>query len=251
MIDSHAHLHLSDYDEDRAEVLRRAAEAGVTRILEVGIDRAGAGKALTLASEHPLLRVAAGCHPHEAKRWDADFAADLEGWLRQEKVLACGEIGLDFYRDWSPRDSQERALREQLRLARAAGMPVVFHVRAAESDFLRVLDEEGDPERAVLHAFSHDGDFAAECLRRGFWIGIGGMLTFPKSRLPAILADLPPERVLLETDCPWLAPLPRRGRRNEPALLEHVLATLAGIWHRPAQELEAILDRNFADFAGE
>jgi TatD DNase family protein len=171
-------------------------------------------------------------------------------WAGLERVVAFGEMGLDFYRDYAPRERQEAAFRQQLRLAHETDMPVVFHVRGAEETFWRVLDEEGDPRRAVLHAFSHGVDFAAECLRRGFWLGIGGMVTFPKSALPGILAEIPSERVLLETDCPWLAPVPRRGRRNEPAYLSHVLSRLSALWQRPQRELEAILDCNFSEFAG-
>jgi TatD DNase family protein len=250
MIDSHAHLHLSDYDEDREAVLARAAEAGVTRVLEVGIDREGADRALALADASPLVKAAVGCHPHEAESWDEAFADAMRGWAGDGRVLAFGEIGLDHYRDYAPHDVQERAFRAQLALADACDMPVVFHVRAAESDFLRIVDVAGPPRRAVLHAFSHDEDFAAACLERGFWLGIGGILTFPKSTLSAVLADVPPERVLLETDCPWLAPVPRRGRRNEPALLVHVLARLAEIWGVEPEALERTLDANFARFAG-
>ena len=251
MIDSHAHLHLEDFDADRDAVLVRLREAGVRKVMEVGIDRAGAVAALELAARVPELRVAVGCHPHNAEEWDADFAADLRRWAEHPRVLALGEIGLDHYRDYSPHDVQERVFREQLRLARALDLPVVFHVRAAEADFLRVVDDEGLPRRAVLHAFSHDADFAWACLGRGFWLGIGGIVTFPSSTLPTILRDVPAERVLLETDCPWLSPVPRRGRRNEPAHLTHVVERLAGIYARPAGELEAQLDANFAAFSGE
>jgi len=250
VIDSHTHLHHADFDGDRDAVVQRLREAGVTRVLEVGIDRPGLDAALDLAARYPEVAAAVGCHPHEARHWDAAFAADLRAAAAEESVVAVGEIGLDFYRDYSPRDDQERAFREQLAIARETGLPVVFHVRAAEADFLRVLDAEGDPPRAVLHAFSHDAAFARECVGRGFWLGVGGMVTFPKSRLPDVLAGLSPDCVLLETDCPWLAPLPHRGKRNEPARLVHVLARLAEIWDLPAAELEARLDANFVRFCG-
>lgn len=251
MIDSHAHLHLKDYDEDRDAVVERLRAAGVRRVLEVGIDRAGAEAALALADRYPELRVAVGCHPHEAAAWDADFAAAMRAWSRRPEVLAFGELGLDFYRNYAPREHQDRAFREQLRLAAELDMPVIFHVRAAEKEFLRVLDEEGAPRRAVLHAFSHALDFAAACVARGFWLGIGGIVTFPKSTLPTILPEIAVERILLETDCPWLAPVPRRGKRNEPALVSHVLARLAEIYRREPAELESRLDANFTAFSGE
>lgn len=250
MIDSHAHLHHKDFRGDLDGVFARLREAGVSRVLEVGIDRSGSEEALELCERYPELLVAVGCHPHEASHWDRAFADAMRDWAGLEKVVAFGELGLDFYRNYSPHDLQESAFRAQLGLARELDMPVVFHVRAAEQDFLRVLNNEGDPRRAVLHAFSHEFDFAAEAIRRGFWLGIGGMLTFPKSRLPEILKEISPERILLETDCPWLAPVPKRGRRNEPALLQHVLEKLAGIWRMSPASLEERLDANFAQFAG-
>ncbi len=251
MIDSHTHLHRKDYDADRDEAIQRAREAGVSRILEVGIDLAGGSKALALAERHPdIVRAAVGCHPHDSESWSDAFELAMREWSRNESVLAFGEIGLDHYRDYAPHDVQERVFRAQLALAAELEMPVVFHVRAAEKDFLRVIDEVGAPKRAVLHAFSHDADFAAACLKRGFWLGIGGIVTFPSSTLPQVLAEVPPEKVLLETDCPWLAPVPKRGKRNEPALVLHVLERLAEIWNRDIRELEARLDRNFHEFAG-
>ena len=251
MIDSHAHLHLKDYDEDRDAVIEAARAAGVKRIMEVGIDLDGARGALALVDRHPdLIRAAVGCHPHDSGSWDDEFALAMRSWAADERVLAFGEIGLDHYRDYAPHDVQERVFREQLGLAAELEMPVVFHVRAAEADFLRVIDDVGPPQRAVLHAFSHDAAFASACLERGFWLGIGGIVTFPSSTLPRVLAPVPPEKVLLETDCPWLSPVPRRGRRNEPAMVAHVLARLAEIWERSERELEVLLDGNFADFTG-
>ena len=251
MIDSHAHLHLEDFDADRDAVLARLRAVGLRKVLEVGIDRPGAEQALALAESIPELRVAVGCHPHAAETWDADFAAALETWAAHPRVLALGELGLDHFRDYAPRPVQELAFREQLRLAARLDLPVIFHVRAAEADFLRVLDAEGNPRRAVLHAFSHDAEFAQACLARGFWLGIGGILTYPTSTLPAILAEVSPARILLETDCPWLSPVPRRGRRNEPAHLEHVLARLAALYGQTPAALERQLDANFAAFSGE
>ncbi len=250
MIDSHAHLHLNDFDEDRDQVMLRLREAGVSRVLEVGIDRAGAEASLALTERYPELSVAVGCHPHDSAAWDTDFAHAMRGWAADPRVLAFGELGLDYFRNYAPHDKQDRAFREQLRLAADLDMPVIFHVRAAEAEFLRVLDDEGDPRRAVLHAFSHDMDFAAACVARGFWLGIGGILTFPSSTLPVILKEIALERILIETDCPWLSPVPRRGQRNEPAHLVHVLQRLAEIHGREVADVEARLDANFAAFCG-
>jgi len=251
MIDSHAHLHLKDFDADRREVLERAREAGVRRILEVGINREGAGKALKLAARQPEMLVAVGLHPHEAEQWNEDYAAELSRLAAGRQVAAWGEIGLDFYRDWSPREDQERCFRDQLVLARERELPVIFHVREAEEAFLRVIDEVGAPPRAVVHAFSSHRDFAAACVQRGFWLGIGGLLTYRKG-LPEILAaEAPIERILLETDCPWLSPVPERGKRNEPSLLVHVRAALAELYELSEEQVDTLTDYAFERFLGE
>lgn len=250
MTDSHAHLHLKDFDSDRDDVFARMSEAGVWRVLEVGIDRAGASRAMAMAKARGNVLAAVGCHPHESATWDDDFAGAMRHWAARPGVVAFGEMGLDYYRDWAPRQVQATVFREQLLLARELDMPVIFHVRAAESDFLKIVDEVGPPRSAVLHAFSHSADFAAACLRRGFRLGIGGILTYPNSELPSILADVPPGRILLETDCPWLTPQPRRGKRNEPSLLVHVLQRLSEIYRLSAAEMDSLTDSSFDDFLG-
>jgi len=251
MIDSHAHLHLKDFDGDRDDVFRRLAEAGVRRVLEVGIDREGAREALHMASRRDMVSVAAGLHPHEAERWDDEYRASLLELAGNRRVVALGEMGLDFYRDWSPRDAQDRCFRGQLALARETGLPAIFHVRDAEAEFRRVIDEMGPPPRAVVHAFGGHRDFARACLSRGFWLGIGGQLTYKSSSLPETLKEVPPDRILLETDCPWLTPEPPRGKRNEPAMLGHVRARLAEIYGMDETGIEALTDHSFGRFLGE
>jgi len=249
MIDSHAHLHLEDFDEDRDAVIARMSEAGVSRVLEVGIDREGAEKALHLASRHDGIQVAVGLHPHDATQWDEACREDLLRLAGRRQVVALGEMGLDFYRDLSPRDAQDRCFRGQLALARETGLPVIFHVRQAEAEFLRIVDEEGPPARAVVHAFGGDRDFAKACLDRGFRLGVGGMLTFKNSRLSELLAEqVPVDRILMETDCPWLSPHPFRGRRNEPARLVEVRAKLAEIYGLPERDIDAVTDNGFERF---
>jgi len=248
MIDSHAHLHLKDFDDDRVAVLERMAEAGVSGALEVGIDLAGAAKALHLASRWPMLRVAVGLHPHEAGKWDDPTRDEILRLSAHKKVVAIGEIGLDFYRDWSPREDQDRCFRGQLALARETGLPVIFHVRDAEAEFLRVIDEVGAPRRGVVHAFGGHRDFAKACLDRGFWLGIGGQLTYKNSALPETLKTVPIERVLLETDCPYLTPVPNRGKRNEPAHLVHVRAKLAEIYGIDESQVDLLTDYSYERF---
>ena len=251
MIDSHAHLHLKDFDADRPAVFERAVEAGVGRILEVGINLEGSRKALALASSRNDMQVAVGLHPHEAEKWNEDYAADLARLAGNSKVVALGEMGLDFYRDFSPREDQERCFRGQLALARELDLPVIFHVRDAEEAFLRVVDEEGAPARAVVHAFSSHRDFAAACIGRGFWLGVGGMLTYRKGLAEILAAEVPIERILLETDCPWLSPVPLRGKRNEPSRLVHVREALAELYGLGEEQVDTITDYAFERFLGD
>ncbi|MDP6418346.1 MAG: TatD family hydrolase [Candidatus Krumholzibacteria bacterium] len=250
MLDSHAHLHREEFDADREEVVARLKAAGVRQVLEVGIDEAGGRKALALAREHDFLKVALGFHPHEASRWSPAILEELRNMIEDENCVALGEMGLDYFRDYSPRDLQDACFRDQLKLAHELDMPVIFHVRAAESDFLRIVDEIGPPRRAVLHAFSHEADFARDCLDRGFYLGIGGILTYPKSRLPEILRELSPERILPETDCPWLSPQPLRGKRNEPSHLIHVREKLAEIYGVSEERMDEINEASYAAFLG-
>jgi TatD DNase family protein len=204
-----------------------------------------------MAARLPEMQVAVGLHPHEADRWDDDYGAALARLAASRKVAALGETGLDFYRDWSPREDQDRCFRGQLALARELDLPVVFHVRDAEDAFLRVIDEEGAPPRAVVHAFSSHKDFAAACVQRGFWLGVGGQITYRKGLAGALRAAAPIERILLETDCPWLTPKPHRGQRNEPALLVQVRAALAEVYELSEEQVDTLTDYAFERFLGE
>jgi TatD DNase family protein len=236
LVDSHAHLDDSAYDSDRAAVLARAAEAGVTRLVSVGTDLLSCHRTLAVSEEYPGVYAAVGVHPHAATQLDAEALAELRALAGRPKVVAIGEIGLDFYRDLSPRDAQREAFRAQLALARELALPVIVHDREAHTEVLATLrawaaDYPG--ARGVLHCFSGDEALARSAIALGFYISFAGPLTYANAaRLPQLATSLPLEWLLVETDCPYLPPTPLRGKRNEPAnvaLVAEKLAALRGL----------------------
>jgi TatD DNase family protein len=241
VIDTHAHLTALD---DADETVARALEAGVTRILTVGTDVADCRRALALAERHDGVFAILGIHPHEAgTATDADLA-ELRELQGHPKAVAVGEAGLDWYRDYAPRDAQRRLFDAQLELAAELGKPVVIHTRAADDDTLASL--EGFAGTVVLHCFSSP-HLLPTALERGCYVSFAGNATFPKAvdlRLAA--TQVPADRILAETDSPYLAPQPVRGRPNEPRYVVHTLAALAQARGEEPAELEAQIERNAA-----
>ncbi|MFO8034157.1 MAG: TatD family hydrolase [Candidatus Bipolaricaulota bacterium] len=238
LIDSHAHLDFPQYKEDRAALLDEMSAQRVA-VVNVGADLASSRNSVELARAHPHVLAACGVHPHDAKDYVPGVEAELEELLRGEAV-AVGECGLDFYRDLSPREAQGRAFRAQLRLARRLDLPVILHERDAWAEFLEVLKEEG-PVRGVVHAFSGDTATARQVLELGLYIGIGGPLTYPKNtRLREAVGAIPLDRLLVETDAPFLPPQPFRGKRNDPLKVRLVVAELAQLRRMSPEELAEI-----------
>ena len=262
MIDSHVHLNRREFQGEAGEVLDRARAAGVTGFLNVGYDLESSNESLALALEHPDILATAGIHPH-----DALLVADEEGNVtargRQNlqavaeiasaaRVVAIGEIGLDYYRDLSPRPAQKAALAAQLELADRVDLPVVFHVRDAWTETLEHIDRCGVPRRGgVLHSFSGDAEAVAWARRRGFMLGIGGPVTYKNSQLPDLVAAAGPDMILLETDAPWLPPVPHRGQRNESAFMAHTLLKVAEILHMEADEVDRRTTASFCRLFGD
>jgi TatD DNase family protein len=238
MIDSHCHLNLPDYADDVDEVVARAREAGVHGILVPAIDLASCERALAIAERHPMVRVAIGIHPHEAESWGDAAEARLREWAELPAVVAIGEIGLDFYRDWSPPDAQRRAYADQLRLAKELGLPVVVHDRNAHDEVLGGL---ADPAVAgvggVMHCFSGGPSHAERAIELGMHISFTGTLTYGKGKPDRVLKRVPLDRLLLETDSPYMTPEPYRGRRNEPAWVGRIADALAEKTERPRREI--------------
>jgi TatD DNase family protein len=246
MIDSHAHIHDPKFDSDRAATLDRAAAAGVNAIVTVGCDVGDSLRALETAREY-RINASVGIHPHEAKDAPADIAAVFEPFLRDPRVVAIGEAGLDYYYDHSPRDVQQRVLREQLALAREAGFPFIFHQRDAFDDFVAILREEWrHPMRGVVHCFTGDTAQALTFTREyGLYLGIGGVLTFKTAdALRDAVRAVGLDRLVLETDCPYLAPVPHLGGRNEPAYVALAAQKIAEVLECGIDEVITATDEN-------
>ena len=261
MIDSHVHLNRPEFAADVADVRRRALDAGVTGFLNVGYDLATSRESVALAETGAAILATVGVHPHDAETVaDAEgtvtaagraILAELAALAARPQVVAIGEIGLDFYRDLSPRPAQYAALTAQLALADQVGLPVVLHIREAWSETLAHIDAVGVPRcGGVLHAFSGDEDAVAWARERGFLLGIGGPVTYNKSRLPELVALAGVELILLETDAPWLPPVPHRGQRNESAYLAHTLDKVAAILGLASAEVDRRTSANFARLFG-
>jgi TatD DNase family protein len=230
LIDTHAHLDSGQFKQDREEVIARAREHGIGHIITVGCDIDSSRASLEIARTHPDIYASVGIHPHDADQAD-DAGLEILRRLLAEggKIVAIGEIGLDFYRDRSPREVQRRAFRRQIRLAREVGLPIIVHDREAHDEVLEILREERAAEvGGVLHCFSGDSTMARACLDLGFFISFPGTITFPKNEAAReVVRSVPVEHMLVETDCPYLAPQAYRGRRNEPAYVRYTAEMIA------------------------
>ncbi|MEP6574527.1 MAG: TatD family hydrolase [Gemmatimonadota bacterium] len=228
LVDSHCHLADAAFEADLAPVLDRAWSAGVGHIVVIGESRETAERALALAAGERRLSVAIGVHPHDARSFDADQSAWLRGMLGRPGVVALGEIGLDYHYDFSPRVQQQAAFEAQLTLAAVHGLPVVVHAREADDDIAAILRNHPGVT-AILHSFSSGPALLHAAISLGHYISFSGMITFRNWRLDAVIPEIPADRLLVETDAPFLAPIPHRGRRNEPAYVRLVAERLAVI----------------------
>jgi TatD DNase family protein len=251
-VDSHAHIDGAEYDADRDDVIARARDAGVSAILNVGTgDPHGNAfeRAVELAEQHRDIYASVGVHPHDARLFDQEAEEKILRLIEQSrKIVAWGEIGLDYHYDNSPREVQREVFRRQLRLARAAQLPVIIHSREAGDDTINILGEEmaGYERAGVLHCFGGGMGMAESALALGFLISFAGVLTFKNAQaLREIAARLPLDRVLIETDCPYLTPVPFRGKRNEPARVVEVARCLADLHAVELAEIGRITTANF------
>jgi TatD DNase family protein len=244
--DSHAHVYYDRFDSDRDEVLERARAAGVTRMVLVGTDVESSRRCFELASRYPGLYPTAGIHPHEASHSDAAARAEIESLCRRPDCVAVGETGLDHFRNLSPRDAQLDNFRWHLRLARELGRPAIVHCREAHDDTVELLREHRGV-RGVMHCYTYGETELAPYLELGLYVSFSGVVTYPKNELNRAAARaVPLDRLLVETDCPYLAPQSKRGTRNEPALVREVLETLARVRGEPFEELARATHENAA-----
>jgi len=245
VIDSHAHLEMTPFDRDRDAVVRRAREAGVEIIVTVGTTVEDCRRALDIARRYPDVYAVIGIHPHEVKDIDGTTYDALKEMAGREKVGAYGEIGLEFFRNLSPRATQIRRFGEQLELASELDLPVVIHDREAHRETVELLKGWKGGRRGIIHCFSGDYAMAKQCIGLGFYISIPGTVTFEKNdRLRSIVRELPLDSLLVETDCPYLPPPPFRGKRNEPAYVVHTARKVAEIKGLPFEDVAAVTTAN-------
>lgn len=249
-VDTHLHLDDERYAADRADVVARSAAAGVTQMITIGTNLTNSRAAIALAEQFPGVYAAVGVHPNEAADWDDQSLETLRALAQHPKVVAIGEIGLDYYWERVAHDQQAQVFQAQLGLARALGKPVIIHDREAHGDVLATLQtwvQEAPPTGApgVLHCFSGDDALAATALALGFFLGVDGPLTFKNARgLQALVAGLPLDRLLIETDAPYLAPHPYRGQRNEPAYVVGVAQAVATLHHCSLEHVATMTTTN-------
>ena len=248
LIDTHCHIDFQDYDADRDEVIRRAQEQGVGRIINIGSSLQGSINSVELARKYPGVYAVVGCHPHDAQDFSEADLSRIRSLAASEKVVAIGEIGLDYYRDLSPRESQTRLFSSFIRLANELKLPAVIHTRQAPEDTLRIVREE-KLGRAIVHCFSGDEAFMRECLDLGFYISFTCNITYKKSQgLRDLVKTAPLDRMCLETDAPYLSPEGFRGKRNEPSFVRLLAETVAGLRNEPFERICRVTTENAIRF---
>jgi TatD DNase family protein len=232
LIDSHVNLHAPQFAEDRQAVIDRARNAGVRLMVNISDKVSGFDAVHAVARENADIWCTVGTHPHEAKENPQLDAGTLIALAARERVVGIGETGLDYYYDLSPRDVQRQVFRAHVEAARRTGLPLVVHTRDADEDMIQILDGEYETGafKLLLHCYTSGAELARRAAALGAWFSVSGIATFKQAEaVRAVVAEMPADRIIVETDCPYLAPVPMRGRRNEPAFLPHVLAKLAEI----------------------
>jgi TatD DNase family protein len=252
LIDSHAHIDLPNFDKDREQVFARARQGGVRAVVNIGLDLESSRASLEMARQYDDVFSTVGFHPHEASELKDDDLKVLAEMAKDEKVVAVGEIGLDFYRNLSPRKSQEEAFRKQLDLAVELGLPVVVHCRQAHKEVFNILSgwvratlSAGRLRRGVIHCFSGDIELAQRYIEIGFYISLAGSVTYPSAgELVQVAREIPLDRLLLETDAPFLAPQAYRGKRNEPAYIALIAEKVAQVREVPREVVAGAAAKN-------
>ncbi|USK70355.1 TatD family hydrolase [Peribacillus asahii] len=246
LFDTHVHLNAEQFEEDLTEVIKRAQEAGVANMIVVGFDRPTITRAMELVETYDFLYAAVGWHPVDAiDMTDADLEW-IESLAAHPKVVAIGEMGLDYYWDKSSKEIQMEVFRKQIRLAKRVKLPIIIHNREATADIITILrEEEASLVGGIMHCFSGSVETAKECLEMNFYISLGGPVTFKNAKKPKeVVAEVPLDRLLIETDCPYLAPHPFRGKRNEPAYVKLVAEQIADIKQVSVEEVARITTEN-------
>lgn len=243
MIDTHMHLTMKEFDDDREKILEHFEQDGMECAVEVGYDIVSSMKAVKLAESNPKIYAAVGVHPHDANKVQGDWLSFLKGMSRSSKIVAIGEIGLDYYRDLSPRNVQKEVFEKQLKLAQNLEIPVIFHTRDAYDDMKEIV--KNYKVRGVVHSFNGSKKDADDFVKTGFYIGVGGIATYKKSNtLREIISRLPLDKILTETDSPYLSPQPMRGKRNEPKNVRIILELLSQLFNTSFEKMEEVTTQN-------
>ncbi|MBT5551327.1 MAG: YchF/TatD family DNA exonuclease [Nitrospina sp.] len=255
IIDTHAHIDVADYDEDREAVIERARENGVQYMVNIGCDVESSYRSMELAEQHDFIYATAGIHPHDVKSINGDTYSHLRQLLLHPKVIALGEIGLDYFKNYSPQDEQRTHFRQQIQLAREMNKPIIIHSRDAKEDIIAILSEffPKDPtaHSGIFHCFSGDQELADQALEMGFYISFSGSVTFKKAEdLREVAKSVPADRLFAETDCPYLTPVPHRGKRNEPAYVNITAEKLAELRGLKIEDVQRTMSLNFFNLFG-
>ncbi|HJP18072.1 MAG TPA: YchF/TatD family DNA exonuclease [Nitrospinota bacterium] len=246
LIDSHVHLEMPQFDEDRKEVINRFLVNGVGLIINIGSSLENSKKAVELARKHKFIYATVGIHPHDIKNANAQTYAEIETLLKNEKVVAVGETGLDYYKNYSPHNVQVEGFKRHIQIAKKHNKPIIVHCREAEDEVLSILKNESAKEiGGIIHCFSGSMQFADECLNLGFYISFSGNITYPKAKnLREVVKIVPSDRLLIETDAPFLSPQSKRGKRNEPAFVQYVAEKVAELKILSREDVERNISRN-------
>ncbi len=244
MIDTHCHIDFRDFNHDREEVIVQAVEYGVDRLINIGVDIQSCRRSFHLANSYENVYCTVGIHPHDARTLTEKFLVEMEEMAQHPKVVGIGEIGLDYYRDLSPREVQREAFVQQMELASELNMPVVIHVREAMAEAIKIVERYTGRVKGVFHCFPGTIEEARLLWTLGFYISVGGVITYKNSAMSRVAQQADPDSILIETDCPFLAPVPHRGKRNVPAYVKLVCARLAELWDVSFDEAERLTTRN-------
>ncbi|MFP7343948.1 TatD family hydrolase [Bacillus safensis] len=246
LFDTHAHLNAEQYNEDLEQVIERAKSEKVEKIVVVGFDRPTITRAMELIEEYDFIYAAIGWHPVDAIDMTDEDLAWIKDLSQHEKVVAIGEMGLDYYWDKSPKDVQKEVFRRQIALAKEVKLPIVIHNRDATEDVLTILKEEGAAEvGGIMHCFTGSLETAKACMEMNFYISFGGPVTFKNAKKPKeVVKEIPSEKLLIETDCPYLTPVPFRGKRNEPSYVKYIAEQIAELREISFEELAELTTKN-------
>ena len=246
-IDTHAHLYYDNLKSQLDEVFTRAKEAGVNQILCVGTDISSSEASIKIADQYPNIYATVGIHPHDAKDASEDYLTVIENLASHPKVVALGEMGLDYFRNLSPKEIQIEIFTSQLQLAKKLDLPAIVHNRDTDEDILKIL-KEVNYQKTVIHCFSSDAKMAEDVLKLGGLISFTGIVTFGKNHTESVLKSISLENIMLETDCPFLAPVPNRGKLNEPANIPHIAKRIAEIKNAELEEIAQVTSRTARQF---